>query len=100
MSHSDFTTEIIWPELKRALIAGVDMGWITTQNRLECERFFEQRVEDQLRSSGSSAGVSKDVVNNFLDTELKLRPRLVMAVFSKLRILKVNPTWKAFMEQV
>mmetsp|Transcript_13716 Transcript_13716/g.34765 ORF Transcript_13716/g.34765 Transcript_13716/m.34765 type:complete len:504 (-) Transcript_13716:120-1631(-) len=106
-THANFTFEICWADIKRALIASVDMGWLTTEGRIAVEEYFENKVSADISEEITKTSKNKLTeeqlnkrVQAYMETKMILRPRMVMAVLSKLNILKVNPTWKMFMTEV
>eukprot|EP00928_Gymnodinium_smaydae_P062977 TRINITY_DN46690_c0_g1_i1.p1 TRINITY_DN46690_c0_g1~~TRINITY_DN46690_c0_g1_i1.p1 ORF type:complete len:485 (+),score=82.54 TRINITY_DN46690_c0_g1_i1:86-1540(+) len=91
MTYGDYEHELAWQEVKRGLVMGVDIGWITTDERLKFKSYIEAKVGEELPTKTAAA------VEAFLAKDFKMRPRLVMATLSKLKIIEPSHTWSSFL---
>jgi len=105
-TNADFTLEICWDDIKRSLIAAVDMGWLSTEGRIQVEEYFEGKVAEDISKEiqkTSKKPLAQESLERrvqvYMGSKMILRPRMVMAVLSRLNLLKVNPTWKMFMSE-
>lgn len=92
----NFTTDIPWEDANGALKQAVDIGWLTTAQRLEFVRYMEEKLKSQLSAAELEADPQGSV--HALLLKLVLSPRLVMATLSKLGIVSVLPTWQSHMQ--
>jgi len=101
-TQADFGYELTWEHIRAALVASVDMGWMDIMGRMAFNEYMEDKVEKQMQSK--EPGLSKEELKikaqEFLHNEVQMRPREVMAILTKLDIVKMNNTWRSFMRAV
>lgn len=100
-TNANFTLEIAWNEVVGALRTAVDIGWLTTEQRLQISDHIEQKVRDNISKTAAepmSSELLDKKVMEYLDDSFVIRPRMVMAVITKLGIMQSSPTWSTFLK--
>jgi len=100
-TEADFGKKLDWAGILKVLENGQDYEIITLE---ECDQYVRHmegvvlsmmRHEDMVADHASEEQTMRHV-REFLDKEVELRPREVMATLSELKIMKVNQLWKSF----
>jgi Ca2+-binding EF-hand superfamily protein len=98
--EADYGFQLSWSQVKNSLNTGKTMGWIS---ELDIEKYcqhIEKTTRDKLGKRAKKQSKAMDdaeaAVQQFLETQLIQRPRVVMATLSKLGIVQVHSAWKEF----
>lgn len=101
-THANFTLEIGWDDVVHSLYTAVDIGWLTSEQRMQITDHIEQKVKENICNAAKepiSADLLDEKVEQYKSDCFVIRPRMVMAVITKLGIMQSNPTWSMFLKE-
>eukprot|EP00928_Gymnodinium_smaydae_P053942 TRINITY_DN3780_c0_g5_i1.p1 TRINITY_DN3780_c0_g5~~TRINITY_DN3780_c0_g5_i1.p1 ORF type:complete len:474 (-),score=78.58 TRINITY_DN3780_c0_g5_i1:66-1451(-) len=102
-TEANFGMELRWKQIQSSLNSAVGMDLLSRKNADIVLQHFTTMAEYALRQEGTidrsdCEAHIKNEVGQFLANNLKLRPRQVMAVLSKLNIMKTSDVWAQFVD--